>query len=190
MRIPGRMEKNEWVPDQDVPNVWDPSREKDPKNKRVSVVPLSDMAREAIASVPVIDVEGGKDFVFTTTGRGPLKGWSKYKQRLDRKMLAALQREAEQAGRDPAKVELKPWQHRDLRRTARTFMARMGVRDEVAEHCLAHALPTIQATYNRYAYLAEKRDAFGKLANLVERIINPPDNVVAMAPGRRKKGTR
>jgi hypothetical protein len=57
-------------------------------------------------------------------------------------MLTALQREAEQAGRDPTKVELKPWQHRDLRRTARTFMARMGVSNEVAEHCLAHALPT------------------------------------------------
>jgi len=185
------MENNEWVPDQNVRNVWDPSREKDPKNKRVSVVPLSDMAREAIACVPVIELEGSKDFVFTTTGRGPLKGWNKYKQKLDRKMLAVLQREAEQAGRDPAQVELKPWQHRDLRRTARTFMARMGVRDEVAEHCLAHALPTIQATYNRYAYLAEKRDAFEKLANLMERITNPPaDNVVTMAPPRRRKSRR
>jgi hypothetical protein len=103
-------------------------------------------------------------------------------------MLTALQREAEQAGRDPTKVELKPWQHRDLRRTARTFMARMGVSNEVAEHCLAHALPTIQATYNRYAYLAEKRDAFERLANLVERIINP-DNVVAMTSSHRSRRT-
>ena len=60
-------------------------------------------------------------------------------------------------------------------------MARMGVSTEVAEHCLAHALPTIQATYNRYGYLREKREAFDKLAELIGRIITPPsDNVVAL----------
>jgi hypothetical protein len=63
-----------------------------------------------------------------------------------------------------------------------------GRSNEVAEHCLAHALPTIQATYNRYAYLAEKRDAFERLANLVERIINP-DNVVAMTSSRPSRRT-
>ncbi len=129
--------------------------------------------------MPIIDVEHPKDFVFTTAGRGPL---GLYKARLDRKMLAALRRQAEQAGRDAASVELEPWQHRDLRRTARTLMARMGVSNEVAEHCLAHALPTIQATYNRYSYLAEKRAAFDQLAVLVERIVNPPPDCSPGAP--------
>jgi len=59
-------------------------------------------------------------------------------------------------------------------------MAHMGVTTEIAERCLAHALPTIQATYNRYGYLREKREAFDKLAELIGRIITPADNVVAL----------
>ena len=94
-------------------------------------------------------------------------------------------RHAQAEGRDPQQAELKPWQHRDLRRTARTLMARIGVSREVAEHCLGHVLPRIERTYNRYRYLPEKRAAFEQLAAHVERIIHPStDNVVAM-PARR-----
>lgn len=56
-------------------------------------------------------------------------------------------------------------------------MARAGVSNEIAEHCLAHALPAIQATYNRYGYLAEKRDAFERLGALIERIVGVTDAV-------------
>jgi hypothetical protein len=171
------------VQGEDIGNVWDATRDNDPKNKRVSVVPLSTLARSILAGVPVIDAEDPKDFIFTTTGRGPLKGWSKYKARLDRKMLALLQRD------DPNLTELKPWQHRDLRRTARTLLARAGVNREVSEHCLGHVLPIIERTYNRYSYLPEKRAAFEQLAELIGSIINPPpDNVVALTPkaGKRK----
>ena len=99
-------------------------------------------------------------------------------------MLAILRKQAEEAGQDPATIKLRPWQHRDLRRTTRTLMARMGVTTEVAEHCLAHALPTIQATYNRYGYLREKREVFDKLAELIGRIIaTPADNKVVVAFG-------
>jgi hypothetical protein len=50
-------------------------------------------------------------------------------------------------------------------------MVDIGVTLEVAEHCLAHAMPIIERTYNRYAYLDEKRDAFEKLAAHVERLM-------------------
>lgn len=192
MRIVGRYdENNEYISDQDVPDVWDPTRENDPANKKVSVVPLAGLARSVIDRVPVIDADKGEDFVFSTTGRSPLRGWSKYKARLDRKMLAVLRRQAEQSGEDPAKVELKPWQHRDLRRTARTTMARCGVSNEVAEHCVGHTLPTVQRTYNRYGYLAEKREAFAALAEFIEtRIINPPDNVTAFPKASRVEQSR
>jgi hypothetical protein len=47
----------------------------------------------------------------------------------------------------------------------------------------------MKADYDRHDYLAEKRDAFEKLANLIDRIVNPPaDNVVTIrnsARGRR-----
>ena len=182
LRVPGQ------DGDVDIGNVWDATRDTDPKNKRVSVVPLSNLARSILAEVPIVDADDPKDFVFTTTGRGPLKGWSKYKARLDRKMLALLQED------DPNLIELKPWQHRDLRRTARTLMARLKVSTEVAEHCLAHVLPGIQQVYNRYDYAAEKRAAFDQLGALVERIISPPGgNVVALPAnhlaGRKRKRT-
>jgi hypothetical protein len=68
------------------------------------------LAREVIATTPAPNVNRPSDYVFTTNGRGPIKGWSKYKTRLDRKMLALLKQQAEQRGDDPATVILKPWQ--------------------------------------------------------------------------------
>jgi hypothetical protein len=43
---------------------------------------------------------GGEGFVFTTTGRSPVSGWSKTKRRLDEAM------------------KIPPWRLHDLRRTA------------------------------------------------------------------------
>jgi hypothetical protein len=175
MRIQGRMENGRWIDDQDIGHVWDPSRPNDPENKKVSPVPLSKLARDVIATLPIIDAQGGKDFVFTTTGRGPLDNWDRYKKQLDRKITAALR----EGDRNAA---LEPWQHRDLRRTARTLLSRAGVRSDVSEHCLGHVRPEIEGTYDRYDYLAEKADAFERLAQLIGRIVNPADNVVPLRP--------
>ena len=47
------------------------------------------------------------------------------------------------------------------------------------------ALPGIEKVYNRYDYFAEKREAFERPADLIERIVQPPsDNVVNMRPRR------
>ena len=47
----------------------------------------------------------------------------------------------------------------DLRRTLRTGLAELGVNFEVAERVLNHAMPGLQAVYNRHNYMAEKRAA-------------------------------
>jgi integrase len=47
----------------------------------------------------------------------------------------------------------------DLRRTLRTGLAKLGVNFEVAERVLNHAMPGLQAVYNRHNYLGEKRTA-------------------------------
>jgi hypothetical protein len=44
----------------------------------------------------------------------------------------------------------------------------MSVNREVAEHWLAHVLPGVEKASNRYNYLPQKREAFEKLAELVE----------------------
>jgi hypothetical protein len=181
------LKQQQRIQGEDIGNLWDPSRDDDPKNKKVSPVPLSRLAQQMINAVPLINADrrDARDFVFTTTGTGPIKGWSKYKARLDGKMLEVLRAHAQAEGRDPQQVELKPWQHRDLRRTARTLMARIGVSREVAEHCLGHVLPRIERTYNRYRYLPEKRAAFEQLAAHVERIVSPPEGNVTVLATRR-----
>jgi integrase len=74
------------------------------------------------------------------------------------------------------------WRLHDLRRTARSLMSRAGVPTEIAERVLGHARPQIESTYDVHTYDREKADALAKLANLIERIVNPPagSNVVPM----------
>jgi hypothetical protein len=160
------------IADKWVESVWDPTREDDPDNKRKSVVPLSDMALKIIESVPTFDADRGKheDFVFSLNGRRPMRGWSVMKVRLDKKM------------------KIEPWQQRDLRRTAKTLMARAGVPRLISEHCLGHTMPTIGGTYDRHGYVEEKRVAFEKLAKFVAGIVNTdPNNVVNIIPAPRKR---
>ena len=89
-------------------------------------------------------------------------------------MLAELRKENPDA-------ELPRWTLHDLRRTARSLMSRAGVPSDHAERCLGHVLPGIRGTYDRHEYLNEKRYAFEALAALIERIVNPADNVVALS---------
>jgi hypothetical protein len=178
MRIPSRTVNGRMVPERRIEHVWDPTGDDDPKNKQVSVAPLSPLARQVIQSVPIIDGDGDKDWAFTLNGREPIKGWSKLKARLDASIARYLG------------AELKPWQHRDLRRTAKTLMGRADVRPDISERCLAQVIGGVQGVYDKYDYLQEKREAFAALAAMVEHLVSPPpgDNVVAMAgAGRRRR---
>jgi integrase len=47
----------------------------------------------------------------------------------------------------------------DLRRTARTHLAALGVRREVAERCLGHKIRGVEGTYDRHDYFEERRRA-------------------------------
>ena len=88
LTVPGHFDADEqWVEDLQIDNVWDAGRDDDPENKQVSAVPLSKMALDVIASVPEVDAQDGKDFVFSLNGREPIKGWSKFKKRLDAAMI-------------------------------------------------------------------------------------------------------
>jgi integrase len=72
------------------------------------------------------------------------------------------------------------WRLHDLRRTARSLMARAGVQSEHAERVLGHALPTIEGNYNKYGYDPEKALALEKLATLIQHIVALVDNVVPL----------
>jgi integrase len=53
----------------------------------------------------------------------------------------------------------------DLRRTARTHLAVLGISSEVAERCLNHKLKGIEGIYNQHDYVAERRAAQAKWSN-------------------------
>jgi len=80
--------------------------------------------------------------------------------------ISKAAREARQA------LGMADWRPHDLRRTARTFMAKIGISDVVAERVLGHGPddPMI-ATYNQYPYRVEMRDALERWAIELERII-------------------
>lgn len=111
------------------------------KNGKAHVVPLSDFALEMISEVPrFLDC----DYVFTTTKKSPVSGFSK-----------ALRRLSENS-------QTKDWRWHDLRRTAASNMAKAKVAPHVVEKVLNHVsgiISGVAAVYNRYGYDDEARDA-------------------------------
>jgi len=67
---------------------------------------------------------------------------------------------------------LPEWTPHDLRRTARTFMAKIGVIDEHAEAVINHAKPGMVGAYNKYMYQEEKKQALIKWEAELLRIVS------------------
>ncbi|MFA7268731.1 MAG: integrase arm-type DNA-binding domain-containing protein [Sterolibacterium sp.] len=65
---------------------------------------------------------------------------------------------------------LPPFTLHDLRRTARTHLAALGVAPHVAERCLNHKLPGINDTYDTHDYLTERRLALNAWADLLVQL--------------------
>lgn len=93
------------------------------------------------------------------------------------------------------KAPIPHWVTHDLRRTAKSLMARAGVRPDYSERTLGHAIPGVQGIYDQYDYREEKAAALKALAALVERILrgeNPAQlksddasgNLIQMATAR------
>ena len=59
------------------------------------------------------------------------------------------------------------WKLHDLRRTSRSLMSRAGIRPDIAERVLGHAVGNIEATYDRHHYREEMADALRRLAALI-----------------------
>ncbi len=136
------------------------------------VIPLSAAAQGVLSAVPKIGKSG---YVFTTDGKTPIAGFSKFKHAFDAKVLAELRKQ------DPEAKPLPNWTLHDCRRTARSLMSRAGIPADHAERCLGHVIGGVRGVYDKYEYLPEKRRSFEALAALVDRIVNPPaDNVVPM----------
>jgi integrase len=70
------------------------------------------------------------------------------------------------------------WTAHDLRRTARSLMSRAGVRPDIAERVLGHAIKGVEGTYDRHSFEAEKAHALRALAGLITNILAPEGSKV------------
>jgi integrase len=139
------------------------------KNRKPHTVHLSDLTVEIIERLPQI---GDSDLLFTTNETTPVSGFSKAKDRLDQLMG------------DPPE-----WILHDLRRTATSGMARLGIAPHVVDKILNHTAGTIRgvaAVYNRYQFEPERKAALEAWGRFVESLVRPsPSNVVGLRPGIR-----
>lgn len=150
------------------------------KNKLEHIVPLPLLASEMIGSVPVIE---GCPFVFSTTGKKSVSGWSKTKSRLDAAMLAIAQKE------DRSVRNIGRWVLHDLRRTAVTNMNKLKVLPHVVEATVNHistgARAGVAGNYNKYDYYDEKKEALQRWAlHLRGMVSGGAANVVPMGKRR------
>jgi integrase len=127
------------------------------KNKREHIIPLSDAAMAIIAQLPRIgDKPDG--FIFTTTYRSAVSGFSRAKLAIDKATGAFAER----------------WTFHDLRRTVATNLQKLGVKLEVTEAVLNHVSGSragIVGIYQRHDYAGEKRAALDAWADRVAQIV-------------------
>lgn len=138
------------------------------KNEREHRVYLTDTALELIGD--------GKGYIFPS-GRGKRGHISQnaLSQAINRGYLSdevvkVVGNRNIKARKEPY-FGMKPWSPHDLRRTARTNMARVGVLDEVGEEVVNHIKPGVVGVYNKYRYDNEKKDALLKWENLLLEIL-------------------
>lgn len=51
-------------------------------------------------------------------------------------------------------------------------MSRAGVRPDIAERIMGHAIAGVEGVYDRHSYREKKADALRKLAGLIDGIVN------------------
>lgn len=146
------------------------------KNGRAHDVPLQSAVIEILSGVDRI--EGDRGLIFTTTGKSPLSGFHKGRNAIASRMVEIA---SEEAG-DP--VEIPHWTFHDLRRTAATGMARIGIPVRVTEAVLNHVSGTgggIVGVYQRHDFAEEKRSALAAWAAYVLNLNHDGEqNVVRM----------
>ncbi len=118
------------------------------------------LPRLALDIIEAREREADNPFVFPGRATGkPFNSFSQGKVELDAELTEPIPN----------------WTLHDLRRTAKSLMARAGVTPHVSERVLGHTIKGVEGTYDRHGYEAEKAHALEALAALVERIINPPE---------------
>lgn len=101
------------------------------------------------------------EFLFSTNGTSPIRGYSKAKRQLDARL-----------------DNVAPWRVHDLRRTAASGMARLGYLPHVIERVLNHVSGStggLVGVYQRYDYLEDRKQALLSWSSYLERLVAPDE---------------
>jgi integrase len=145
------------------------------KNKRKHLVPLSDPARDIIATWATkprrVDKEPA-DLIFGY-GKGPFSGWSNSKEALDERIT------------EKTKRRLPHWTPHDLRRSFSTYAHELGVEPHIVEAIINHVSGHrggVAGTYNRARYEPAKRAALIRWANHLLTLVEGRESKVIPLP--------
>ena len=130
------------------------------KNNREHELPLSLLALAILQRQPR---RKGQEFVFPNRNGGRFVNWQEGRARLDKAIA--------QSTTTKAKDHRSPWRLHDLRRTAATGMAELGILPHIVEAVLNHVSghkSGVAGIYNRAKYEGEMREALVKWGNYVE----------------------
>ena len=137
------------------------------KAKRKHLVPLPRQVRALLQQVRAIQ-PAGRDFVWTSNHK-PHQAFSSThepKQRLD------------------SLSKVTGWHLHDLRHTVRTNLSRLGVREDIAERVINHAVGgKMGNVYNHWEFAAEKAAALQAWADFVDGLAYG----ATAAPARREE---
>jgi integrase len=150
--------------------LWTLPRER-VKTNQTHEVPLSDAAVAVLKAVPRI---AGSSFVFTTDGVTVFSGFSKSKRRLDALLPKTM----------------APWRLHDLRRSAASGLARLGIGLPVIEKILNHSSGSfagVVGIYQRHSFADEKRKALDAWGDFVSELVSdkPAPKKIIKLRGRR-----
>jgi integrase len=138
--------------DVSIDGVWTIAVEAREKGNAGELV-LPPAALEIIRAQPQL---GDNPYILAGRGGAHINGYSKAKRQFDEKL-----------------PDVAPWVLHDLRRTARSLMSRAGVRPDIAERVMGHAIAGVEGVYDRHEYCDEKADALARLATLINTILHP-----------------
>jgi integrase len=150
------------------------------KNGVAHEIPLSEAALRILDALP--RVEAGRQpagFIFTANGHSAVSNFSHAKDAFDKAIEATVG------------APMPHWTLHDLRRSAASGMAGLGIAPHVVEAALNHkggSIKGVAAVYNRYSYGAEKRTALEAWGRYVDGLVSGAPagrNVVELAKARR-----
>ena len=134
------------------------------KNGHPHTVPLTPTALEILEQIAPRAARTKSPFVFPARGMPDQSytGYSKGKRELDAAADLKRREATTAAGDDADEIGDLEWTLHDLRRTAATRMAELGVLPHVVERVLNHVSGTfgrVAGIYNRFQYVDEMREA-------------------------------